>query len=1438
MGLISSIFKGVFKLVGIDLEPKPQNQKIQGVDYTAPATDASIPVYYGKVKRTGGTIIYRATSDVAGNKVKNELLHLIIVWGEVNGADVTQIYIDDEPITSSKFTGKDGHRWAYAFHSQGGPLSEPRLNSTGWSHYANRPEKLLYSYVRLEMGAKDPVFTSRPNITADIEQKTIFDVRTGQQQPVASNPALQLYDYLTNDVYGKNLAESEIDKDSFKRAATICDFMVDSYEGGSKIPLYTSNVRLDTSKSIKSNCEMLLAAMRASLPVVNGKLTLVLDVDKPPVAWQANEDTIVSDISVDDASKKDRYNQVTVQYYDNNRNGKLQDAVFPDKGSDIETQWRAEDNGILLSKKIKIDTLNNAYEAKRIAEFVARKSRDQLSIQFTARDDAALLAIGDIVRVSDEVLGFEQKLFTLTDQVLMSNGEVELSMTEHQPSHYNWQPGVRQTIIPDTVYQSYKPEPPTTLQASVVEDSKLKIEWQSAFDDFEYKVIRDERVIKAGDTTQHSVSLALDAGEYEIQIFAVNALGFRSDAASLLFTVDEPAVPTVEITSLTSTSAVLYATTTGASTQTNYEWQFAGEGEQKTVIAQVLTVSSLLPNKRYEGRVRTLNASGKSQWHSFVVKTPELAPYEHAAALTFELSQSPSWLGMGTGWQPESVTNHVRVSLTDLKDKQELAYQTLAVTLAEDGTLYAELLEDNENFTESELFIEFSGEGTNHLTITARHDLQTQRQGFTVTGLSVSELKETQKRLEEMDELANSVLEQALDSEYTFAADLTSTLTLERKTDSTNARVEEAAAAQADENQAIATRFRQVTAEVDANKAQVTQVEQALADKEQALATKISTVQAEVDANKAQVTQVEQALANKEQALATKISKVQAEVDDNKANITAVEHALVTTEQALAAKVTQLDAKVDDNQADIQAYYITKADAEQAVSQAKTELNSKVDNNRAYLDQTFYTSAETDQAITTQQEQLRSEIGNSIARVENNTYTKTEADRAISLQANSLYANFNQQISQLGDTYFSQADEHGALANFVKNVSVTTASGTTSVFQHMQAQASTLDAQGNKINQLEARAEIGVNNNGEVTGMTITPNKMCFKAGVVEFLDSGGNKSVYYDTNAGQYTFNGKVVANSGSFKGHIDAQSGTFRGRVEAESGTFKGRVEATSGSFSGHVEANSGTFKGRVEATSGEISSVTLRSCTWDAGGSSIISANSGMLKITQGGVLNTRFLADGEGFLRKLAIYNNGRKESWGLNIQYHKNGIYIDPHFETPDEAKDSWALYAKNGEIGPHTSAHETLLPKEFAPEPGDILCDDELVHIANISNAICTAKISNTPMDVTARGIYTRRRDLTESQPAGLVGLEDWEQLAYVYDVACINAGGEGVMNVCGEGGNLQTGDLICSSSMPGKGMRQPTQSEERYTIAQVRHNVTFDSPDQVKQVAVIYKRG
>jgi hypothetical protein len=82
------------------------------------------------------------------------------------------------------------------------------------------------------------------------------------------------------------------------------------------------------------------------------------------------------------------------------------------------------------------------------------------------------------------------------------------------------------------------------------------------------------------------------------------------------------------------------------------------------------------------------------------------------------------------------------------------------------------------------------------------------------------------------------------------------------------------------------------------------------------------------------------------------------------------------------------------------------------------------------------------------------------------------------------------------------------------------------------------------------------------------------------------------------------------------------------------------------------------------------------------------------------------------------------------------------------------------------------------------------------------------------------------------------DTLAETYNNTVINGVGEGGVNCCGEGGDINIGDLIVTSSTTGKGMKQSDNIVRSTTVARARQAVTFASPTEVKLVACIYLCG
>ena len=76
---------------------------------------------------------------------------------------------------------------------------------------------------------------------------------------------------------------------------------------------------------------------------------------------------------------------------------------------------------------------------------------------------------------------------------------------------------------------------------------------------------------------------------------------------------------------------------------------------------------------------------------------------------------------------------------------------------------------------------------------------------------------------------------------------------------------------------------------------------------------------------------------------------------------------------------------------------------------------------------------------------------------------------------------------------------------------------------------------------------------------------------------------------------------------------------------------------------------------------------------------------------------------------------------------------------------------------------------------------------------------------------------------------------------AKINSLGEGGINVCSEGGDIEIGDYICTSSIPGKGMKQDDDLLHNYTVAKALESVVWKGKgkkDEVRMIACTYHCG
>jgi hypothetical protein len=204
----------------------------------------------------------------------------------------------------------------------------------------------------------------------------------------------------------------------------------------------------------------------------------------------------------------------------------------------------------------------------------------------------------------------------------------------------------------------------------------------------------------------------------------------------------------------------------------------------------------------------------------------------------------------------------------------------------------------------------------------------------------------------------------------------------------------------------------------------------------------------------------------------------------------------------------------------------------------------------------------------------------------------------------------------------------------------------------------------------------------------------------------------------------------------------------------------------------------------------------------------------------------------------------------------NGGYA---FVAKSNAGAGLCLYDETGGgIDPFTGAHIGMMMKTVEAEPGDILIDIDVVS-RTISDSFTEVSPSSVPNQKAAIGVLQRVRDQwiitpsfidREATYAAQAAAPPGEYVDNIYlsdpiatygethDCVSINSVGEGAINVIGEGGNLEAGDLIVTSSTPGKGMKQSDDIVRSYTVAKAREDVTFSSSTEVKMVACIYLCG
>ena len=538
----------------------------RGILVNKQSNNASIPVIYGE-RLVGGTRVFIETS---GND--NEFLYVALVLSEGEINSIEEIRVDDKVVTFDGALSDNTQRSVASsdsnFYKDGQSYItiEPHFGTDGQSassllstlsSWGSNHKLSGICYLALKFKWNADVFGGIPQVQAKIKGKKVVTLAANLSEQTASfstNPAFCLLDYLRNERYGKGIATSDIDLQSFYDASQVCVTQVTPFSGASTINIFDTNAVIDTSRKVIDNVRDILRGCRGYLPYVQGKYRLVIETTGS-ASVSLGEDDIIGGYALASPTKNSKYNRVIATFINPDRNFQADQVTFPPTddsslpSSDQHATMKTADGGFLLEGKFDFKTITSPYQAEEMSEIILRRSRESLGLNITAGFKAYELHIGDIVNITLSSLGFSSKAFRVLSMVFNEDYTIGLTLVEHQDSFYTFATKGQVASTPSTTLPDpFTIQPPAsiTLSDELIEYAdgititRLNILIGASTDQFvqNYQVEAKKstesnfKIISTGSQLNHELLNVVDDINYDVRVKAINSFGVSSTYTS------------------------------------------------------------------------------------------------------------------------------------------------------------------------------------------------------------------------------------------------------------------------------------------------------------------------------------------------------------------------------------------------------------------------------------------------------------------------------------------------------------------------------------------------------------------------------------------------------------------------------------------------------------------------------------------------------------------------------------------------------------------------------------------------------------------------------------------------------------------------------------------------------------------------------------------
>ena len=270
-----------------------------------------------------------------------------------------------------------------------------------------------------------------PTVSCIVQGKKVLNLKTGAVE-YSTNPAWCLRDFITSKRYGlgKWFSDSDIDRDSWIKAADYCDEIITFHNSdGSeeRAKRYELNMVIDAKRSAMDWLQEILANFCGYLVYSEGKIKL--KIERPERVSYKFNDSNCFNLSVAPLHLSEVPNQYKVKFIDPMNNWSSVVALCEDL-SDLKLRQR------LVTKEVSLEGVTSQHQALRLARFY----RDYnlvcpLNVSFTTGQQAMHLEPGDVVTIDYHGV-FKDLPIRITQIQETEKGEFEIQGRQYNDTIY------------------------------------------------------------------------------------------------------------------------------------------------------------------------------------------------------------------------------------------------------------------------------------------------------------------------------------------------------------------------------------------------------------------------------------------------------------------------------------------------------------------------------------------------------------------------------------------------------------------------------------------------------------------------------------------------------------------------------------------------------------------------------------------------------------------------------------------------------------------------------------------------------------------------------------------------------------------------------------------------------------------------------------------